>query len=189
VIPGILGTNRFRRITELYTIIILLVHHSGSLPLPVAPASKGTPPHVIYHFHPLPHTPILSLTFIHNMPQPPLDIVKYLSKPLPNLREQYPPGTGGTGPRAEWDGTLKSVQVIDGFNEQVQACKCLFRKEGPLHTQINSLLTECSPLASGETWRLELTPQSSRHSPPNPSPRTPPINTPNSCKSQLPSLK
>ncbi|KAK1920913.1 hypothetical protein DB88DRAFT_501487 [Papiliotrema laurentii] len=55
------------------------------------------------------------------MPQPPLDIVKYLSKPLPNLREQYPPGTGGTGPRAEWDGTLKSVQVIDGFNEQVQA--------------------------------------------------------------------
>lgn len=58
------------------------------------------------------------------MPQPPLDIVKYLSKPLPNLREQYPPGTGGTGPRAEWnEGTLKSVQVIEGFNDQVQKCK------------------------------------------------------------------
>ena len=57
------------------------------------------------------------------MPQPPLDIVKYLSKALPALREAYPPGTGGTGPREDWDGTLKSVQVIDGFEGQVNECK------------------------------------------------------------------
>jgi len=59
------------------------------------------------------------------MPQPPLDIVKYLTKPLPSLREAYPPGTGGTGPRAEWpEGTLKSVQVIEGFGAQVKDCTC-----------------------------------------------------------------
>ena len=57
------------------------------------------------------------------MPQPALDIVKYLSKPLPALREAYPPGTGGTGPRADWDGSLKSVQVIDNFAQQVKDCE------------------------------------------------------------------
>lgn len=53
------------------------------------------------------------------MPQPPLDVQKYLSKPLPQIRESYPPGTGGTGPRAEWEGSLKGVQVIDDLNERV----------------------------------------------------------------------
>ncbi|WVQ83590.1 hypothetical protein IAT38_005731 [Cryptococcus sp. DSM 104549] len=53
------------------------------------------------------------------MPQPPLELHKYLTKPLPVLRENYPPGTGGTGPRAQWDGNLKGVQVIDDFVDQV----------------------------------------------------------------------
>ena len=58
------------------------------------------------------------------MPQPAQETVKYLSTPLPTLREQYPPGTGGTGPRAEWpEGTLKGVQVIDGFERQVKSCR------------------------------------------------------------------
>ena len=59
------------------------------------------------------------------MPQPPQELVKYLSTPLPQLREQYPPGTGGTGPRSDWsEGTLKGVQVIDDFKARVQQCKC-----------------------------------------------------------------
>ncbi|KAE8540789.1 hypothetical protein D1P53_003153 [Cryptococcus gattii VGV] len=53
------------------------------------------------------------------MPQPPFELQKYLSKALPQLREQYPPGTGGTGPRAHWDGSLKGVEVIEGFGDQV----------------------------------------------------------------------
>lgn len=59
------------------------------------------------------------------MPQPALDVIKYLSSPLPALREQYPPGTGGTGARAEWsEGTLKGVEVLDGFKESVDKCEC-----------------------------------------------------------------
>ncbi|ORX36378.1 hypothetical protein BD324DRAFT_491848 [Kockovaella imperatae] len=55
------------------------------------------------------------------MPQRPQELVKYLSTPLPQLREQYPPGTGGTGPRSDWsEGTLKTVQVIDDFEQQVK---------------------------------------------------------------------
>ncbi|RXK41434.1 hypothetical protein M231_01340 [Tremella mesenterica] len=55
------------------------------------------------------------------MPQPSIQLKKYLCTPLPTLREQYPPGTGGTGPRAEWpQGTLKGVQVIDGFVDGVR---------------------------------------------------------------------
>ncbi|WVF66843.1 hypothetical protein IAT40_001585 [Kwoniella sp. CBS 6097] len=53
------------------------------------------------------------------MPQPPLDLNKYLTQSLPHLREQYPPGTGGTGPRAEFNGSLKGVQVIEDFEDQV----------------------------------------------------------------------
>jgi hypothetical protein len=62
------------------------------------------------------------------MPQPPFEVAKYLSTPLPAFREQYPPGTGGTGPRAEWpEGTLKGVQVIDDFQNQVSSCtSCLY---------------------------------------------------------------
>lgn len=59
------------------------------------------------------------------MPQPPIDVKKYLGKELPPLREQYPPGTGGTGPRESWDGSLKTVQVIDDFSEQVKECEWL----------------------------------------------------------------
>lgn len=58
------------------------------------------------------------------MPQPALKVAEYLSTPLPALREQYPPGTGGTGPRSEWpEGTLRSVQVVDDFADQVKSCK------------------------------------------------------------------
>jgi hypothetical protein len=57
------------------------------------------------------------------MPQPPLDIVKYLGTPLIPLREQYPPGTGGTGPRADWaEGALKGVEVIQDFEDKVNEC-------------------------------------------------------------------
>ncbi|CAD6576840.1 MAG: hypothetical protein TREMPRED_001782 [Tremellales sp. Tagirdzhanova-0007] len=56
------------------------------------------------------------------MPQPPLEVSKYLASPLPSLREQYPPGTGGTGPRAEWpEGTLNGVQEIDDFRQLTSA--------------------------------------------------------------------
>ena len=58
------------------------------------------------------------------MPQPPIEIKKYLETPLPSLREQYPPGTGGTGPRAQWpEGTLKSVQVMDDFDAAAKKCE------------------------------------------------------------------
>lgn len=56
------------------------------------------------------------------MPQPPFEVRKYLAKPLPQIRESYPPGTGGTGPRAEWEGSLKGVEVIDDLNERVTKC-------------------------------------------------------------------
>lgn len=56
------------------------------------------------------------------MPQPPFELHKYLGKALPHLREQYPPGTGGTGPRAQWDGLLTGVQVIEDFGDQVANC-------------------------------------------------------------------
>ncbi|KAK4689206.1 hypothetical protein P7C73_g908, partial [Tremellales sp. Uapishka_1] len=54
------------------------------------------------------------------MPQPPIELHKYLASPLPQLREQYPPGTGGTGPRESWEGNLKGVEVIEGFEGKVQ---------------------------------------------------------------------
>jgi hypothetical protein len=58
------------------------------------------------------------------MPQPPIEIVKYLATPLVPLREQYPPGTGGTGARSEWpEGTLKGIEEIEGFQEQVLGCE------------------------------------------------------------------
>ena len=58
------------------------------------------------------------------MPQPPLEVSKYLCTPLPSLREQYPPGTGGTGPRAEWpEGTLDGVQEINDFRQLTSACQ------------------------------------------------------------------
>jgi hypothetical protein len=59
------------------------------------------------------------------MPQPPFEVQKYLSKPLPQIRESYPPGTGGTGPRAEWEGSLKGVEVIEDLNEKVTKCTSL----------------------------------------------------------------
>ena len=60
------------------------------------------------------------------MPQPPLDLQKYLSTPLPAVRESYPPGTGGTGPRQDWnEGTLKGVHVIEDFKDLVKACTSL----------------------------------------------------------------
>ncbi len=65
------------------------------------------------------------------MPQPPLEVAKYLASPLPALREQYPPGTGGTGPRAEWpEGTLKGVQEIDGFEQSVSTCESYCPRHG-----------------------------------------------------------
>ena len=54
------------------------------------------------------------------MPQAPVDVPKYFDKPLPYLQEKYPPGTGGTGPRADWEGNLKGVEVIDDFNSKVK---------------------------------------------------------------------
>lgn len=54
------------------------------------------------------------------MPQPAFEVQKYLSQPLPHLREQYPPGTGGTGPRASWDGSLKGVEVIEDLDDKVK---------------------------------------------------------------------
>jgi hypothetical protein len=65
------------------------------------------------------------------MPQPAFEVQKYLSKPLPQIREQYPPGTGGTGPRASWEGSLKGVEVIDDLNERVTKCMSIvFLQDG-----------------------------------------------------------
>jgi hypothetical protein len=61
-------------------------------------------------------------TSLYIMPQPAFEVKKYLSAPLPQIREQYPPGTGGTGPRATWDGNLKGVEVIDDLDEKVKQC-------------------------------------------------------------------
>lgn len=57
------------------------------------------------------------------MPQPTVQIGDYLSTPLPRLREAYPPGTGGTGPRSEWNGTLKTVGVLQDLEGQVKKCE------------------------------------------------------------------
>lgn len=63
------------------------------------------------------------------MPQPPLDVKQYIESPLPPLREQYPPGTGGTGPRADWpEQPLKQVQVIDDFEQQAKECELDVRR-------------------------------------------------------------
>ena len=69
------------------------------------------------------------------MPQPPIEIKKYLETPLPSLREQYPPGTGGTGPRAQWpEGTLKTVQVMDDFDAAAKKCEPLTIPTAALHS-------------------------------------------------------
>ena len=57
------------------------------------------------------------------MPQPTVEIVPYLATPLPPLRESYPPGTGGTGPRSEFKGALKTVDVIKGLEGDVEKCE------------------------------------------------------------------
>lgn len=59
------------------------------------------------------------------MPQPSVEIVPYLSTPLPPLRESYPPGQGGTGPRQEFNGSLKSVGVLKDLSGDVEKCKFL----------------------------------------------------------------
>lgn len=60
------------------------------------------------------------------MPQPTVEIGPYLSTPLPPLREAYPPGTGGTGPRSEWNGELKRVGVLEGLEGEVEKCESTF---------------------------------------------------------------
>lgn len=54
------------------------------------------------------------------MPQAPLDVHKYLNKPLWRIADKYPLGTGGTGARKEWpEGTLEGVEVIEDFKQLV----------------------------------------------------------------------
>lgn len=58
------------------------------------------------------------------MPQPAVSIPDYLATALPPLREAYPPGTGGTGPRQEWpEGKLETVSVIEGLEGKVKECE------------------------------------------------------------------
>ncbi|GHJ89708.1 hypothetical protein NliqN6_6110 [Naganishia liquefaciens] len=54
------------------------------------------------------------------MPQPPLSLEKYLSATLPPVKENFPAGGGATGARAEFDGSLKGISVIDDFEATVQ---------------------------------------------------------------------
>jgi hypothetical protein len=49
------------------------------------------------------------------MPQPPISIHKYLTTPLPPVREAFPPGGGATGVKEKFTGQLEGVSVIDGF--------------------------------------------------------------------------
>lgn len=56
------------------------------------------------------------------MPQPPVDIHKYFNQALPRIADKYPPGTGGTGARKDWDENLTGVEVIDNFADQVTKC-------------------------------------------------------------------
>ena len=72
------------------------------------------------------------------MPQPPFEVAKYLSKPLPHIRESYPPGTGGTGPRASWDGNLKGVEVIDDLDKRVTKCTSLLPSSTNVETRLIS---------------------------------------------------
>lgn len=57
------------------------------------------------------------------MPQPSVEIVPYLATPLPPLREAYPPGTGGTGPREEFKGNLQDVEVLKDLSGDVKKCE------------------------------------------------------------------
>lgn len=58
------------------------------------------------------------------MPQPSLDIHKYLDHTLPHLYEKYPPGTGGTGARTNWpEGTIKAIEVVPNFAHLAKDCK------------------------------------------------------------------
>jgi len=56
------------------------------------------------------------------MPQPPLALKKYLSTPLPTVRENFPAGGGATGERKEYDTKLKGVSIVEDFNDKVVAC-------------------------------------------------------------------
>lgn len=57
------------------------------------------------------------------MPQPALDIHKYLSFVLPPLQEKYPPGTGGTGARSDFSGNLQSVETVENFQDLTLDCE------------------------------------------------------------------
>lgn len=57
------------------------------------------------------------------MPQPALDIHKYLKFALPPVGEKYPPGTGGTGARADWNGDLQGIETLENFGDMVTACE------------------------------------------------------------------
>jgi hypothetical protein len=57
------------------------------------------------------------------MPQPPLDVHKYFNKPLWRIPDKYPPGTGGTGARKEWNENLSGVEVVEDFGKLVQECE------------------------------------------------------------------
>jgi hypothetical protein len=64
------------------------------------------------------------------MPQPPLALKKYLSTPLPTVRENFPAGGGATGERKEYDTKLKGVSIVEDFNDKVVACTSRFEFVG-----------------------------------------------------------
>jgi hypothetical protein len=54
------------------------------------------------------------------MPQPPISLSKYLTTPLPPVREAFPPGGGATGIKSKFEGELEGISVIEGFKDKVK---------------------------------------------------------------------
>jgi len=45
---------------------------------------------------------------------------KYLTTPLPPVREAFPPGGGATGIKSNFEGELEGISVIEGFKDKVK---------------------------------------------------------------------
>lgn len=54
------------------------------------------------------------------MPQAPFSLQSYLGNTLPTLTSELPLGVGQKVPRPTWEGPLKGISVIDGFEGQVE---------------------------------------------------------------------
>ncbi len=89
-----------------------------------------------------------------------------IQTPLPPVKEAFPPGGGATGQKSEFEGSLKGVSVIDGFENKVQQCASarddndhISRADPPSlrATDIASLPTKPIPAHPSNPYPLFLT--------------------------------